>query len=334
MNCRSRLALDRLILLDVVLVVDVADDLLDDVLERDESGDTAVLVDDDGHVIAARAEFAQQHVEAFALGHEHRRPHQLPDVEFRRAASPAVYLQEVLREQDACDRVAIVADHRKARVTRLDHHRHDVIERRVAFDDRHLRARHHDVAHQQVRDREHALDHRECVRVEEAALRGLAQHFDELGAILRLAAHALRDAAQPAAGTYSLMILRPWWFQITYGFAVAEPGEDADFARFHRARGARTFMVVTEKMQCPVHDKVRPVGIDRLALCARLGGNDRRADDEIPEQPLAGRLPLRRRERQDVRRAIARTIGRVESPAFGCDRRAARRSLRVPRCRR
>ncbi len=193
------LALDRLILLDVVLVVDVADDLLDDVLERDESGNTAILVDHDSHVIAARAEFLQQHVEPFALWHEYRRAHQLPDVELRRAFAARV-AQQVLGEQDACDRVAIVADDRKARVAGLDHHRHDLFERRVALDDRHLRTRHHDVAHQQVRDREHALDHGERLAVEKAACSGLAQHIDELGAILRLTAHALRDAAQPAPG--------------------------------------------------------------------------------------------------------------------------------------
>src|SRR6476469_9563344 len=36
----------------VVLVVDVADDLLQHVLDRDQAGDAAVLVDDDRHVVA------------------------------------------------------------------------------------------------------------------------------------------------------------------------------------------------------------------------------------------------------------------------------------------
>ncbi len=46
------LAADVLVVLDVELVIDVADDLLDDVLDRDQSGDAAVLVDHDRHVVA------------------------------------------------------------------------------------------------------------------------------------------------------------------------------------------------------------------------------------------------------------------------------------------
>ena len=54
----------------VVLVGDLADDLLDDVLERDDARRAAVLVDDDGHLEAALAQLAQQRVEADRLGHD------------------------------------------------------------------------------------------------------------------------------------------------------------------------------------------------------------------------------------------------------------------------
>ena len=54
---------------------------------------------------------------------------------FSRAAFGEV-AQQILREQDADDLVAILADHREARVARLDHDRQDVLGRIVAIDDR------------------------------------------------------------------------------------------------------------------------------------------------------------------------------------------------------
>jgi hypothetical protein len=50
-----RLFLDSFIGLRIVLVTDIADDLLDDVLDRRQSGDATILIDDDRHVIAAFA---------------------------------------------------------------------------------------------------------------------------------------------------------------------------------------------------------------------------------------------------------------------------------------
>ena len=59
-------------LLDVVLVGDLADDLLEEVLEGDEPGGPAVLVDDDRHVELLRLHLAQQLGDPLLLGHEHR----------------------------------------------------------------------------------------------------------------------------------------------------------------------------------------------------------------------------------------------------------------------
>ena len=70
-----------LAVVEVVLVLDVADDLLQHVLDGDEARDAAVLVDDDRDVVAVGAELAQQHVEALRLGDEHRRPQRVAQVE-------------------------------------------------------------------------------------------------------------------------------------------------------------------------------------------------------------------------------------------------------------
>src|ERR1700730_7854823 len=58
-----RLLTDVVIVLDIELIVDLADNLLDHVLDGDQPGDAAVLIDDQRHVIAVAAEFLQQHVE-------------------------------------------------------------------------------------------------------------------------------------------------------------------------------------------------------------------------------------------------------------------------------
>ena len=59
-------------LLDVVLVLDLADDLFDQVLDRDQPGRAAVLVDDDRDVHAALLHLVQQLVDLLGLGHVRR----------------------------------------------------------------------------------------------------------------------------------------------------------------------------------------------------------------------------------------------------------------------
>ena len=57
-------------LLPVVLVLDLAHDLLEQVLEGDEAGDRAVLVDHEGHVGAPLLQLLQQRAHLLRLGHE------------------------------------------------------------------------------------------------------------------------------------------------------------------------------------------------------------------------------------------------------------------------
>ena len=63
----------------VVLVGDVADDLLDHVLERHDAGVAAVLVEDDGHLEAVAAQQRQQRVEPQRVGHDDRLGHDVLD---------------------------------------------------------------------------------------------------------------------------------------------------------------------------------------------------------------------------------------------------------------
>ncbi len=149
------LRLDRRHRLRIELVVDVADDLLEHVLDRREARDAAVLVDDDGHVIAAFTKLRQQRVQALALRNERGGAQEAMQVE-RRFVRDEV-LQQVLREHDADDLVAIVADHGEARMVRLRDDLPHFVGRLILRDDDHLAARDHDVADLRVRDLEHAL---------------------------------------------------------------------------------------------------------------------------------------------------------------------------------
>ncbi len=98
----------------VVLVVDLADDLLDEVLEGDHARRAAVLVDDDGELHAALPQLEQQRVEPQRLGHEHRRHHQRRD---RHVVAPVErHGDRLLDVHDAVDVVPVVADDREPRV--------------------------------------------------------------------------------------------------------------------------------------------------------------------------------------------------------------------------
>ena len=71
--------------LDVVLVADLADDLLEQVLDRHQARGAAVLVDDDRALNLLALELLQQLGDTLGLGHEVRRPQQRRD---RRARRP------------------------------------------------------------------------------------------------------------------------------------------------------------------------------------------------------------------------------------------------------
>ena len=69
----------------------------------------------------------------------------------------------------------------------LEHERQEFGRIVVDRDDVHLRARDHDVAHRHLGHLQHALDHRQRIRIEELVLERAVKELEELVAILGLA---------------------------------------------------------------------------------------------------------------------------------------------------
>ena len=92
-------------LLVVVLVLDLADDLLEQVLDRDQAGGAAVLVEHDRDVDLAPLELVEQVVDRHRLGHEDRRPQDRAQRRALRRPSRLRNGQQVLGVEDPDDLV-------------------------------------------------------------------------------------------------------------------------------------------------------------------------------------------------------------------------------------
>ena len=190
--------LDEAVVVHVIFVFDLADDLLQHVLDGDDAGDMAVLVDHRGHVVPRLLELLQHHVEALALRHHRHRTNAILEVE---AVEPVFEQkgQQVLRVQDALDVVQVVADHRKARVLRRHHLRQELLRAVLGAYEHRLRARNHDVPGAHVREPERTVDDLERFAIDDAALRGILQHVQHLGAVHRVAGEEVGHPISPTA---------------------------------------------------------------------------------------------------------------------------------------
>ncbi len=174
---------DRALFFHVMLVLDFADDLLQHILDGDDTGDAAILVHDDSHVIAVGTEVLQQHIEPFAFRDKHRGPQQFTHIE---ALLVALYRidQQILRQQDAHHLVAAVADDRVTRMPGLDDGAQQLLRIGVAFQHVDLGTGNHDVTHPHVIDLQHTLYHRQRIGIEQVPVLRNAQQFDQLFAVL------------------------------------------------------------------------------------------------------------------------------------------------------
>ena len=164
----------------VVLVGDLPDDLLQDVLDRDQPGCTAVLVHHDRDVRARRLHLPQQVVDRLGLRHERRLAHDLGDRRLRRtgfaAGGPA---DQVLQVHDPEDVVDVLADDRDPGEPAA----HGQLERLAQvlgrLDPHHLGTGDHDLAHDRVPQGEHRVDHLPFAVLHDAPLLGEVDEFAE-----------------------------------------------------------------------------------------------------------------------------------------------------------
>ncbi|GMA20065.1 hypothetical protein GCM10025862_20860 [Arsenicicoccus piscis] len=172
--------LDALGLL-VVLVVDLADDLLDDVLHRDQARGAAVLVHDDREVGLVLLHLAQQVVDRLAVRHEVDRAHAALDRQRLVLGVVQQPARDVLEVEQPHDVVVVLADDRDPGEAGAQEQRHPLAQRLVLVERDHVGARHHHLARQRVTELEDRVDHLALVVLDDVALLGHVHEIPQLG---------------------------------------------------------------------------------------------------------------------------------------------------------
>src|SRR5438874_4033114 len=165
------------LLLDVVLVAYLADDLLDQILDRHEPAGAAVLVDDDRNVDLVLLHVAKELVDLLGLWDELSRSHVRPDLDVLLPAREAP--EEILHVEDADDVVRRALVERDTRVADVRDDLEDLVGRRIDVYRDDVRARDHDLVHRLLRDGEDRREHALLALLKYAlGLSGLDQRFD------------------------------------------------------------------------------------------------------------------------------------------------------------
>src|SRR5258706_5294361 len=96
------------------------------------------------------------------------------------------------------------------------------------------------------------------------------------------------------------------------GVRKAEPSQHGTLARLHAFRLRRALMIMSREVQQAVHQHVRVVRTQALALAARLARHDRRTDHEVAFERLR-----EIRKRKHVGRVVLPAEFAVQPAAFG-----------------
>ena len=192
----SLIALDRLVR-QVELVLDLADDLLQEILEGDDPLRRAVLVDDDRHVLVRAPELGEERGQVLRLGHDVGRAQQRGELDLGDRAV-VERRDEVADVEDADDLVERLAEDGVAGVGRLEHGTESLLRCHLDRDADHLGTGHHHVRRLLVGEVEHLVEHLALVLLDLASLgRHLEQHL-QLGLRVGLAVGVVGiDADQP-----------------------------------------------------------------------------------------------------------------------------------------
>ena len=137
-----------------MIVVDLADDLLDDVRHRDDADGAAILVDHHGQLHARFLHLLQELVDVLGLRHVRRWAHQALEVGRVRAA-----IQQVHGGDDAHDVDHAVGVHGNAGEAALLDDSDGVLRPGRLRQGHDVHQRHHDLAHGRVAEVEDLVDH-------------------------------------------------------------------------------------------------------------------------------------------------------------------------------
>ncbi len=162
-----------------MLAEDVAHQLFDEILQRDEAGGHPGVVDDDGDLVALALHLFQEVDDAHRRGDEVGGAHDGIEAEGARLPGPRHEILDVDVPDHALDPAV---EDRHARVPALAHDLADLRERGVAREGDDLAARHHHVGHGELGEVERARDDLARERVHRSGLGGA---LDELLELLR-----------------------------------------------------------------------------------------------------------------------------------------------------
>ena len=172
--------LDQVVVVKIVLVADLAHDLLQHILDRHQARHLAVFIHHDRHVGAGLAEFPQQHIQALAFRHagggaDHflQRGFVQPVAEHQ--------IQQIFRQQDADDVVRRITVDGEAGVGGFNDEGQVFFRLRRGGQHHALRARHHDLPHLHVGHLHGALEDPQRFGIDQPGAVGIGQDFQNFG---------------------------------------------------------------------------------------------------------------------------------------------------------
>ena len=168
----------------VVLVRDIADQLLNQVLQSNQTGGSAVLINHNRHVRGLALHIAKQVHGALRLGFESGRAHDLHQGwhggTLGGLGVQNVSAHRILQVEHAQNLVARIANHRHAGVARTQEQAQRLAQRYVATHGEHIGAGHHERADAQVVHLEHRLHHLRLVVLDGLGVGGSLQELAQL----------------------------------------------------------------------------------------------------------------------------------------------------------
>ena len=137
-----------------MLVADLADNLFEDVLERDDSRESAVFIRDQSEMAALHLHLPQHLVDAFRPRHPQRRAEQVLQHDQLRIGEQR---DDVLGVEHAANAIEIAFVHRHSRVPLFGQQLDDLLGSRIDGDADYVRPRHHDFLRSPGREVEQAV---------------------------------------------------------------------------------------------------------------------------------------------------------------------------------